>query len=59
MKYIIWLKGKNHPDLPDGKWVEQGDGPLTKKTADRIAREIRDARITTRILPEGTQPISQ
>jgi hypothetical protein len=47
VKYIIWLK-------EDGLWVEQGDGPLTRKTADRIASEIRkDFGIPVRILPVG------
>ena len=27
--------------LEDGQWVDQGDGPLTLKQAERIAREIR------------------
>lgn len=33
-KYIVWIK-------QDGRWIEQGDGPLTAKQALRIAREIR------------------
>jgi hypothetical protein len=30
MKYIVYVK-------EDGQWVEQGDGPLTQKQAERIA----------------------
>jgi len=50
MKYIVWVK-------ENGKWVEQGDGPLTEKQATRIAREIRtDCRVQTRVLPVGAIP---
>ena len=42
-KYIVWIK-------EDGRWVEQGDGPLTLKTAERIAKEIRrDCRVAARV----------
>lgn len=32
MKFIVWIR-------EDGQWVEQGDGPLSKVTAERIALE--------------------
>lgn len=46
-KYIVWLK-------EDGIWVEQGDGPLTLKTAERIVRELRrECGGAYKILPVG------
>lgn len=49
-KYVIWLKEK-------GEWVEQGDGPLTLKTAERIVRELRqDFGGAYKILPVGDEP---
>ena len=52
MKYIVWIK-------ENGKWVEQGDGPMGPKTAERVAKEIQqDFGITTRVLPVGLQPIN-
>ncbi len=49
-RYVVWVKEK-------GNWVEQGDGQLTKKTADRIAREIRqDCGCPVKVLPADTQP---
>lgn len=49
-KKIVWIK-------ENGSWVEQGDGPLTPKTAERIAREIRqDFGIPVKILPVGQTP---
>jgi hypothetical protein len=33
-KYIVWIR-------QGGKWVEQGEGEMTQKQAERIAREIR------------------
>lgn len=45
MKYVVWIK-------ENGSWVEQGDGPMGKATAERIAREIRaDFRIPVKIEP--------
>lgn len=50
MKYLVWIK-------EDGCWVEQGDGPLTKLQAERIAREIRqDCRVPAKVLPVGIEP---
>lgn len=49
-RFIVWIK-------EDGRWVEQGDGPLTSKQAHRIAKEIRiDCRCPALVLPEGIEP---
>lgn len=50
-KYIVWIK--------EGKtsWNQQGDGPLTTKQAERIAKEIKeDFKCQTKILPVGVEP---
>jgi hypothetical protein len=45
MKYLVLIREK-------GQWVEQGDGPLTLKQAERIAREIQaDFGVRTRAVP--------
>lgn len=51
MKYIVWIKEA-------GKWVEQGDGPLTEKTAKRIVKELRHdfPSCAARALPVGEAP---
>jgi len=50
MKHIIWFK-------ENGKWVEQGDGPLTMKTAERIVRELRaEVGGIYKVLPVGEVP---
>jgi hypothetical protein len=47
MKYIVWVK-------EDGKWEENGDGPLTEIQANRISREIaKECGCRTRVLPVG------
>ena len=47
VKFIVWV-------MEHGKWVEQGDGPLTEKQAQRIAREIRqDCGVRTCVRPVG------
>jgi hypothetical protein len=54
MKYIVWIK-------ENGAWVEQGDGPLTKKTAERIARELREdfgSKTEVRPASEGSPPLT-
>lgn len=49
-KYIVWYK-------ENGNWVEQGDGPLTLLTAERIVRELkRECGGSYRILPEEVTP---
>lgn len=51
MRYLVWIK-------EDGVWVEQGDGPLSLRTAERIAHEIKqDCRVPAKVLPVGQQPI--
>jgi hypothetical protein len=53
MKYIVWIKEY-------GLWVEQGDGALTLKQAERIAREIRrDCRCPAIVKPLGINPNQQ
>ena len=50
MKYVVWIK-------EDGRWVEQGDGPMTKANADRVAKEIRrECGCPAKVLPEGSEP---
>lgn len=49
-KHIVWIKD-------EGVWKEQGDGPLTKKQAERIAGEIsHDFGIPVKVLPVGVEP---
>jgi len=49
-KYLVWVREGNG-------WVEQGDGPLTLTTAERIAREIRqDCHVRAIVLPVGVEP---
>lgn len=52
MKYIIWIKEKR-----GDKWEEQGDGPLSSHTAERIAREIRHLCYDVRIVQAGLTPV--
>lgn len=55
MKYIVWIRERENGALKP--WIEQGDGALTEKTANRIAREIRkDFNIPVRVLPVGETP---
>lgn len=50
-KFIVWIKERGSP------WEEQGEGPLTKAQADRIASEIRkECGCPTRVLPVGMNP---
>lgn len=50
MKYLVWIR-------EDGNWVEQGDGPLSKITAERIARDIRHGcHVRAIVLPVGVEP---
>jgi hypothetical protein len=63
-KYIIWLRFcRGHwndlDDIPEDYWVEQGDGPLTAKQAERISREISAGSgfwIRTLTKPVGLNP---
>lgn len=50
MKYIVWIR-------EDGQWVDNGDGPMTKREAERVAREIRrECRTAAIALPAGYEP---
>lgn len=50
-RFVVWIKQR-------GEWTEQGDGPLSKATAERIAREIReDFRLPVRVEPAGVVPL--
>jgi hypothetical protein len=50
MKYIVWVREK-------GRWEPNGDGPLTQKQAERIAKEIRqECNVPTKVLPVGQEP---
>lgn len=49
-QFVVWIK-------EDGQWVEQGDGPMGRATADRVAREIKqDFDIAVKVLPVGQEP---
>ena len=48
-KFIVWINEGNG-------WEEQGEGPMTKKQAERIAREIRQGcGCKAKYLPVGAQ----
>ena len=50
MKYIVWIR-------EDGRWVENGEGPMTQRQAERIAREIRrECRVAAIAVPVGLEP---
>lgn len=49
--YIVWVK-------EDGRWEPNGEGPLTLKQAERIAKETRqDTGVPTQVLPVGQEPV--
>jgi hypothetical protein len=53
MKYIVWI----NEDKGAG-WEENGDGPLTYRQAERIAREIfMGCHVRTKFLPVGRVPV--
>lgn len=48
-KYIVWIN-------EGAGWEEQGEGPLTLKQAERIAREIRqDCGCRALVRPVGVE----
>jgi hypothetical protein len=52
MKYIVWINEGN-------RWEEQGEGPMTLKQAERIAREIRsECRCRAKYLPVGVESVN-
>jgi len=62
MRHVVWLKYNSaqaqvHQE-PTGVWQTNGDGPMGLKTAQRIAREIREhwPGIQTKVLPENQTP---
>jgi len=51
-KYIVWIRE------PGRHWEPNGEGELTEKQAQRIAREtVRDFHIPVRVYPVGQEPI--
>lgn len=63
MKYIVWLRfspksAAFHREVAD-TWMPNGDGPMGPKTAERIAREIKEdhSGIETKVLPMTEQPV--
>ncbi len=51
MKYVVWVKERGHA------WEPNGEGPLTLKQAERIAKETKqDCRVPVKVLPVGEQP---
>jgi hypothetical protein len=62
-QYIVWIKSRFDDEgrkVEDPIWEEQGDGPLGPKTAERIAREIKqDCGCRTLILPVGRIPVTE
>ena len=58
-KYLVWVKDRDStPECYSvGKqWVPNGEGPLTRLQADRIARET-GGMVRTRVLECGLTPI--
>lgn len=52
-KFVVWVR----EDTSVFGWEEQGDGPMSQKEAERIAREIKqDCGVRTLVRPEGWQP---
>lgn len=51
-KFIVWIKEKRQ------QWEPNGDGPMTQKAAERIAKEIRQGCPGTlaKALPTGNDP---
>ena len=57
-KFIVWVKDRDTtpPEYSVGKqWVPNGEGPITRTQADRIAKETPMVR--TRVLECGLTPI--
>lgn len=58
MKYIVWIRERDALTRKLGPWIENGDGPVTQHTADRMVRELReDFGLPVRALPAGQTPI--
>lgn len=65
MKYIVWLrynkKAAEFHGEPADTWVPNGDGPMGPKTAERIAREIKEdfRGVETKVLPVHEAPVAK
>ncbi len=64
-KHIVWIRySENTPECyrghndPIGVWIQNGDGPMGQKTAERIAREIPGTcpGVQAKALPVGQEP---
>jgi hypothetical protein len=59
MKYIIWIREREEHTNNLGPWIENGDGPMSKATAERVERELRaDFHLPVRALPVGCEPLT-
>ena len=62
VKYIVWIKCRFDDcgdKVENPVWEPNGDGPMTSKTAERVAREIREdfgVRCQAKFLPVGEEP---
>jgi len=50
--FIVWVREGR------GRWEENGDGPMTRRDADRVVRELRGLGIT-RVLPCGVDMVNR
>lgn len=62
MKYLVWVKDDPSENVPEcysvGKtWTPNGEGPLSLKTAERIAKESTSRYTRVRVLECGLTPI--
>jgi hypothetical protein len=57
-RWIVWIKEKAESGPYEwGPWQPNGDGPMTEREAQRIAKEIRqDCGVKTWALPAGMEP---
>ena len=61
-RFLVWIKCNAKQaelnELEEGVWMTNGDGPMSRKTADRVARDIGKSfkGIRTRVLPEKQKP---
>jgi len=56
-KYVVWVKEHKFRKPKGSGWEEQGDGAMTLKQAERVARELKqDFPVLTKVLPAGVDP---